>query len=91
MIEILCQVYHFSFLSSGDSFTGLKARFHTGKSTIHNVVVETCQAIWDVLKDEILPSTVAEVVDYVKDHTLLQLFSIYIVHVIMLEVLRDTF
>ena len=55
MFEILCHVYHFSFLSLGDSFTGLKARFHTGKSTIHDVVIETCQAIWDVLKDEILP------------------------------------
>ena len=55
MIEILCHVYHFSFLSSGNSFTGLKARFHTGKSTIHDVVIETCQEIWDVLKDEVLP------------------------------------
>ena len=49
-------MYHFSFLASGDSFTGLKARFHTGKSTIHDVIVETCQAIWEVLKDEVLPT-----------------------------------
>ena len=55
MTEILCRVYHFSFLSSGDSFTGLKARFRTGKLTIHDVVVEKCQAIWDVLKEEVLP------------------------------------
>ena len=47
--------YAFSFLATGDSFTGLKARFCTGKSTIHDVIVETCQAIWECLKDEVMP------------------------------------
>ena len=50
----------FSFLASGDSFTGLKAWFRTGKSTIHDVVVETCEAIWEVLKDEVLPDPTTE-------------------------------
>ena len=48
------EYYAFSFLASRDSFTGLKARFHTGKSTIHDVVVETCEAIWERLKDEVM-------------------------------------
>ena len=47
--------YVFSFLATGYSFTGLKAQFRTGKSTIHDVVVETCQAIWECLKDEVMP------------------------------------
>ena len=53
-------MYHFSFLASGDSFTGLKARFRTGKSTIHDVIVETCQAMWEVLKDDVLPHPTPE-------------------------------
>ena len=47
--------YAFSLLATGDYFTGLKARFCTGKSTIHDVVVETCQAIWECLKDDVMP------------------------------------
>ena len=49
------EYYAFSFLASGDSFMGLKAHFCTGKSTIHDVVVETCEAIWERMKDEVLP------------------------------------
>ena len=52
--------YAFSFLASGDSFTGLKARFRTGKSTIHDVVVETCEAIWECLKDEVMPEPITQ-------------------------------
>ena len=47
--------FGYSFLATGDSYTGLKARFRTGKSTIHEVVIETCDAIWLALKQELLP------------------------------------
>ena len=53
--EYYVKYYAFNFLATGDSFTGLKARFRTGKSTIHDVIVETCQAIWECLKEEVMP------------------------------------
>ena len=45
----------YSFLATGDSYTGLKARFCTGKSTIQDVIIETCEAIWLALKNEVMP------------------------------------
>ena len=45
----------YSFLATGDSYTGLKARFRTGKSTIQDVIIETCEAIWLALKNEVMP------------------------------------
>ena len=33
----------------------MKARFRVGKSTVKEIVVETCLAIWHSMKDEVLP------------------------------------
>ena len=50
----------YSFLATGDSYTGLKARFRTGKSTIQDVIMETCQAIWIAMNAEMLPDPTTE-------------------------------
>ena len=43
-----------SFLATADSYNGLKARFHLGLTTVHRAIKETCDAIWEVLKDDML-------------------------------------
>ena len=40
---------------TGDSFNTLAARFRLGVSTVHYIIKDTCQAIWDELKDEFMP------------------------------------
>ena len=44
-----------SFLATGDSYLTLSARFRVGISTIHNIVNETCLAIWNALSEEVMP------------------------------------
>ena len=46
---------YYSFLATGDSYTGLAARFRLGKKTVHDIINDTCLAIWTVLKDEVMP------------------------------------
>ena len=43
------------FLATGDSYTSLRAHFRIGKSTVKEIVVETCLAIWHSMKDEVMP------------------------------------
>ena len=50
----------YSYLATGDSYTGLKARFRMGKSTIHKIINHTCDALWEVLRDEVLPKPTEE-------------------------------
>ena len=45
----------FSFLASGDSFRTLSARFRVGVSTVHNIILETCSALWDILQPRVMP------------------------------------
>ena len=60
-MEINPYLFHsFSYLATGDSYTGLKARFRMGKSTIHKIIKQTCDALWEVLKAEILPKPTEE-------------------------------
>ena len=47
--------FNYSFLATGDSYTGLKARFRLGCSSVHKVIKDTCDALWIVLKDDVLP------------------------------------
>ena len=49
-----------SFLATGDSYNGLKARFHLGLTMVHRAIKETCDAIWEVLKDDMLPMLTQE-------------------------------
>ena len=53
-------ICHFSFLATGDSFGTLKARFRIGKSTVHNIIIETCSAIWDVMQPKYMPEPTVE-------------------------------
>ena len=50
----------YSYLATGDSYTGLKAWFCMGKSTIHKIIKQTCDALWSVLKDEVMPKPTEE-------------------------------
>ncbi|XP_025161387.1 protein ALP1-like [Harpegnathos saltator] len=43
------------YLASGDSISSLSFAFRVGTSTVSNIVAETCQAIWNILKDIIFP------------------------------------
>ena len=49
-----------SYLATGDSYKGLKSRFRMGTSSIHGVIKQTCNAIWTVLKDDMLPKPTAD-------------------------------
>ena len=50
----------YTFLATGDAYTGLKARFRLGLATVHKCIKETCEAIWEVLKDDVLPTPTEE-------------------------------
>ena len=50
-----CFSSHYSFLSTGDSYSGLAARYRLGKSTVHKIISETCKAIWIKLQPEVMP------------------------------------
>ena len=42
-------------MGSGDSFNTLAARFRMGVSTVHDIIRETCDVIWEVLSPMELP------------------------------------
>ena len=44
----------YSFLSTGDSYKGLAARYRMGESKIHEVINETCDALWVTLQPEVM-------------------------------------
>ncbi|XP_046406063.1 protein ANTAGONIST OF LIKE HETEROCHROMATIN PROTEIN 1-like [Ischnura elegans] len=48
------------YLASGESMISLAYSYRVGKSTTSGIIAETCQAIWNVLKDEVLPSPTAQ-------------------------------
>jgi len=43
------------YLSTGMTFTAIHFEFKIGKSTVGEVVRETCNAIWNILRDEEMP------------------------------------
>ena len=45
----------YSFLATGDSYTGLAARYRLGKSTVTKIISQTCAAIWKVMQPEVMP------------------------------------
>ena len=53
-------IFLFSFLATGDSFRSLKARFRMGTSTIHNIILETCTAIYDKMEPIVMPEPTKE-------------------------------
>ncbi|KAM3918743.1 uncharacterized protein RB166_013520 isoform 2-T2 [Leptodactylus fuscus] len=43
------------YLATGESFSSMHFQLHLGKSTISYIVRDTCQALWDLLREEFLP------------------------------------
>lgn len=50
----------YRYLASGESMISLSYCYRVGKSTTSGIIAKTCQAIWNVLKDEVLPSPTAQ-------------------------------
>ncbi|XP_071580664.1 uncharacterized protein [Temnothorax nylanderi] len=46
------------YLVSGDSMTSLHYQYLIGLTTVTNIISETCQAIWNCLQPEVLPSNI---------------------------------
>ena len=46
--------FSFSFLGHGDSYASLANRFRLGTSTIHNIIPDTCNAVYEVLQPLVL-------------------------------------
>ncbi|XP_041826075.1 protein ALP1-like [Melanotaenia boesemani] len=57
------------YLATGESFASLSFHFRFGESTISMIVIETCKALHQTLRDEYLktPTTVEEWLDVAKD------------------------
>lgn len=43
------------YLASGDSMTSISFAFRVGVNTVSKIVAETCEALWDILKDKVFP------------------------------------
>lgn len=41
------------YLASGDSMVSLSYSFRVGKQTVSDIIAETCDALWNCLKDEV--------------------------------------
>ena len=48
-------MYCCSYLATGESFKHLAYRYRLGISTVTSIIQDTCEAIWDVLKDQEMP------------------------------------
>jgi len=43
------------YLASGDSMSSISFAFRVGLNTVSKIVSETCESIWNVLKDRVFP------------------------------------
>jgi len=43
------------YLASGDSMHSISYAFRVGLNTVSKIISETCQAIWNCLKNEVFP------------------------------------
>ena len=48
------------FLASGDSYVTLKTQFRMVLSTVHDIIRDTCRAIWITFKKEVMPDSTVE-------------------------------
>ena len=57
------------YLASGDSQQSISYNFRIGKTTVHNIVKKTCEAIWEALSETYLkqPTTCEEWEEIAKD------------------------
>ncbi|XP_069616939.1 uncharacterized protein [Ranitomeya imitator] len=49
------------FLATGESLSSLEFQLRIGISTLSGIVVDTCQALWDVLHEEFIPLPTPEI------------------------------
>ncbi|KAM4019406.1 uncharacterized protein ACNLHF_000111 [Anomaloglossus baeobatrachus] len=48
------------FLATGENFSSLHLQFRLGKTTISEIIKETCQAIWETLQPIVMPTPTKE-------------------------------
>lgn len=48
------------FLASGDSMTSMSYQYLIGLTTVSNIIEETCNAIWNTLQQQVLPSSLTK-------------------------------
>ncbi|XP_053319731.1 uncharacterized protein LOC128491433 [Spea bombifrons] len=48
------------FMATGESFSSLQFQFYVGKTTIANIVKETCTLIWEQLGPSVMPAPTVE-------------------------------
>jgi len=41
------------YLATGESMTSIMYDFRVGKSTVSKIILECCNILWDVLKDDV--------------------------------------
>ncbi|XP_067121525.1 uncharacterized protein [Centruroides vittatus] len=49
------------FLATGDSYKSLAYAFYVGFSTIQKIIPETCQVIWDTLREKYIPEPTEQI------------------------------
>jgi len=54
-LQIPCIIPCLRYLASGDNMSSISFVFRIGLNTVSKIVSETCEAIWDVLKDKVFP------------------------------------
>ena len=50
----------YRFLASGDSMTSMSYQYPNGLTTVSDIIEETCNAIWNNLQQQVLPSSLAK-------------------------------
>lgn len=60
MYKTIIKDLFYRYLASGDSMTSLSYAYRMGKTTVSNIINETCQAIWDCLWEEVLKPPTTE-------------------------------
>ncbi|XP_069616265.1 uncharacterized protein [Ranitomeya imitator] len=48
------------FLATGESLSSLHFQYRIGISTLSGIVVDTCRALWNVLREEFIPVPTAD-------------------------------
>lgn len=55
-LRLSVSVYFYRYLASGDMMSSLKYQFLRGKTTISNIIAETCEVIWSELHEALIPA-----------------------------------
>ena len=50
-----CYIYC-RYLATGDSYTTIAASYQTSKSTLSHIIPETCEALYEALHEEVIPT-----------------------------------